>query len=69
MSKASYCITKIRNEIENNLKSNGKVDKIDKMLEAYEKIWWDFVDTHENCLDNIDGAKEREAAIQIKALT
>ena len=31
------------------------------MLEAYEKIWRDFVDTpHENYLNNMDGAKERE---------
>ena len=58
-------LTKIRNEIENYLKSNGKVDQIDKMPESYEKIWRDFVDTHENYLDNIDGVKVREAALHV----
>ena len=35
------------------------------MLETYEKIWRDFVDTHEKYFDNIDGVKVREAALYV----
>ena len=67
MSRASYIsrLTRIRSDIENQLKLNGKLDQRDKMLETYEKIWRDFLDTHEKYLDNIDGVKEREAALHV----
>ena len=67
MSRAGYIssLTRIRSDIENHLKFNGKLDQIDKMLETYEKTWHDFVDTHEKYLDNIDGVKVREAALYV----
>ena len=76
MSRASYIsiLTRIRSDIENHLKFNGKLDQIDKMLETYEKIWRNFVDTHEKIFRQYRWCQSKRSsficlfrAIQIKA--
>lgn len=58
-------LTRIRREIEEHFKSNGKLKQVESKLIAYEKSWRDFVSTHEKYLDNIDNDKERQAALNV----